>query len=381
MTLHVTIDAGPAVHQRAGLSRYTERLIAHLLTEQAEATALTLFYNTHSDHSLPPTLRTAPTRTVALGQLAWRLSALATQVLRLPTFERRLPPGELYHATEHLLPYMGRPTVLTVHDLIFERYPEHHTWRNRLFLQFAMPRFVQAATAIIAVSAQTRRDLIELYRTPAEKIQVIYQGIDPVFAPVESATVAQVQRHYSPGIDSPARPYLLMVGTLEPRKNHATAIRALARLKAQGYPHRLLVVGGEGWLFAPVRQLVAQLDLHNDVTFAGYVPFGDLPALYAGAACLLQLSLYEGFGFPVAEALACGAPVVCSHTSSLPEVAGDAALFVAPTDDAALATAIARLLTEPDLVTTLRERGFCQAATFRWSACAAATVDLYRAVV
>ena len=383
--LHITLDAGAAVHQNAGLSRYTERLAAHLLTNHGAEIDLTLFYNAHSGHPLPSSLRKAKTKTVNQGQLAWRLSVLATQLLHLPFYERALtapPAPTLYHAAEHLLPYLRRPTVLTVHDLIFERYPEHHTMRNRLFLKVAMPIFVKAADAIIAVSQHTKRDIIELYGAPADKIHVVHEGIDPEFTPGPADAVARVHRHYSPGPneDGP-RPYVLMVGTLEPRKNHATAMRALARLKAMGFPHRLLVVGGQGWLFEPVQKLVAELGLNDDVTFAGYVPAADLPLLYAGADCVLLPSLYEGFGFPVLEAMACGAPVVCSNVSSLPEVAGDAALLVTPTDDEALAIAIRRVLTEPGLGNAMRTRGSEQAAKFRWEHCAKKTIEVYQTTI
>ena len=381
MPLSVTLDAGPAVHQRAGLRRYAEQLASHLFTEQQQAVALTLVYNAHSGHTLPPALQNIPCQSWPMGQYAWRLSVLASQLLRRPAYERRLPPGQLYHATEHLLPYLRRPTVLTVHDLIFERYPQHHKLTNRLFLAVGMRLFVRAADAIIAVSQQTKRDLIELYGTPAQKIQVIYQGIDPSFAPAPAAQVTQVQTHYSlHAPDGTARPYLLMVGTLEPRKNHLTAMRALLRLKQAGLPHCLLIAGGEGWLFEPIRKQVAQFDLAADVHFTGYVPAADLPALYGGAACVLQPSLYEGFGFPVLEAMACGAPVVCSNVSSLPEAAGDGAILIPPLDDEALATAIQQVISTPTLAQQLREKGVQQASHFRWQHCAAETVALYRQI-
>ncbi|MCX6047248.1 MAG: glycosyltransferase family 1 protein [Chloroflexi bacterium] len=384
--LQVTLDVGAAVHQNAGLSRYTERLATYLLANHADQIDLTLFYNAHSGHPLPVRLRNTPTRTIKLGQLAWRLGVLATQLLRWPSDQRTLGlqspvTPALYHAAEHLLPYMRRPTVMTVHDLIFERYPEHHTLRNRLFLKIAMPLFVRAADTIIAVSQHTKRDLIELYGAPADKIQVVYEGVDPEFKPGDPAIVQRVRQQYSPGTDDTIRPYLLMVGTLEPRKNHATAMRALARLKALGFPQRLLVVGGKGWLFEPVQKMVAELGLDDDVRFAGYVPAADLPALYAGADCTLLPSLYEGFGFPVLEAMACGTPVVSSNVSSLPEVAGDAALLVAPQDNVALAAAIQRVLGEPGLSTVMRTKGIEQAAKFRWAYCAQETVEVYKATI
>lgn len=382
MPLAVTLDAGPAVHQRAGLSRYTQQLAAHLLSYYADQVNLTLFYNAHSGHALPAGLERASRKTIAQGQYAWRLGVLASQLFHRPSYERHLPAGQLYHATEHLLPYMRRPTVLTVHDLIFERYPQHHKLTNRLFLSVGMRLFVRAADKIIAVSQQTKRDLIDLYHTPAAKIEVIYQGIDPSFGPASPAAVQRVRATYGLRTQTGAsRPYLLMVGTLEPRKNHVTAMRALARLKALNLPHSLLVVGGEGWLFEPIKAQVAALGLAADVRFTGYVPTADLPALYTGAEAVLQPTLYEGFGFPVLEAMACGAPVVCSNVSSLPEAAGAAALLVAPTDDEALAAAVQRLLTTPMLAAELRELGIQRATTFRWERCAAETVAVYRQVL
>lgn len=377
MTTHVLMDISPAVHQNAGLARYTERLAVHLLSAPAEQVALSLFYNAHSGHHPPPSLAQAPTYTLPIGQIPWRLSVLASQLTRFPyqplaPLLRQAGPRPIYHATEHLLPRLATPAVLTVHDLIFERYPQHHTRRNMLFLRTGMPLFVRAATAIIAVSRHTKDDLVARYGVAPQKIHVVYEGVDARFRPASAADVARVQAQYSPD-----RPYLLMVGTLEPRKNHAAALAALARLKAAGFPHRLLIVGGKGWLFEPIRTLVDQLGLAGDVTFTGYAPDADLPPLYTGAACVLAPSLYEGFGFPVLEAMACAAPVVCSNLSSLPEVAGAAALLVAPADAAALANAVHLILTQPALAERLREDGMAQARLFRWERCAAQTADLY----
>lgn len=378
MRLSVLYDIGPAVHQGAGLARYAEQLAVHLRDAYRDVVDLQLFYNAHSGHRLPASLRGAPVHTLPLGQLAWRLSVLASQIVRQPyaPLARLVEANSmLYHATEHLLPRLDTPTVLTVHDLIFERHPEHHTRRNVWFLKVGMRLFTRAAGAIIAVSEQTRRDLIDLYALSADKIHVVYEGVDPRFRPASEAEVARVRAHYRL-----ARPYLLMVGTLEPRKNHAAALQALARLKAEGHPHMLVIVGGSGWLFEPVHRLVEDLGLQNDVLFTGYVPAADLPALYSGAACVLLPSLYEGFGFPVLEAMACAAPVVCSNVSSLPEVTGDAALLVPPTDVDALVAALRLVLSQPALTDVLRCRGPLQAARFRWDRCAAETVEVYRAL-
>ena len=372
--LQVVMDVGPAVHQGAGLARYAERLADHMLREQGDRVDLSLFYNAHSGHSLPATLLGARSHSVSMGQYAWRLGVLMGQLVGRPDYARHIPDAAIYHATEHLLPRLPRSTatVLTVHDLIFEHFPQHHTLSNRLFLKLAMPLFVRRADGVIAVSHSTKGDLVERYGTSPAKIHVIHEGIDERFAPIGPPGVHGVKSRYSPD-----RPYLLMVGTLEPRKNHAAALDVLVRLKAQEFPHRLVIAGGKGWLFDPIQRQVDELGLTDDVVFAGFVPDDSLPALYTGAACVLMPSLFEGFGFPVLEAMACGVPVVCSNVSSLPEVAGDAALLVEPTDGDALFSAVRRVLSEPDLARYLGAAGERQAAGFRWDHCAAETANLY----
>ncbi len=374
MHLRVVLDAGPAVHQRAGLARYAERLASALWQHFRDALDLTLVYNSHSGRRLPASLGSIPALTLPLGQHRWRLGALTCQLLRASLVEGRLPAGDVYHATEHLLPWMARPSVMTVHDLIFERYPQHHTRANRAFLRVAMPLFVRRADAIIAVSQHTRRDLLEVYATPPQKVYVVEEGIDERFRPAGEADIRRVKERYSI-----RRPYLLMVGTLEPRKNHALAFRALAQLKAEGWPHCLVAVGGGGWLFDAVQRQVESLQLSDDVIFAGHVADADLPALYSGADCFLMPSLYEGFGIPVLEAMACGAPVVCSKVSSLPEVAGEAARFIEPLTAEGLADAVRQVLSHPKMADKMLSDGMRQAGRYRWQRAADETVQVYRA--
>lgn len=371
------LDAGPAVHQRAGLSRYTEQLAVALNAHCADAVTLTLFHNAHSGHTLPPMLRAMPARTLTLGQYAWRLSVLASQISRIPYLPLRplLHGQRVYHATEHLLPRLTLPTVMTVHDLIFERFPQHHKLTNRAFLRVGMPLFVAAATHIVAVSQHTAHDLATLYRVPSSKMTVIHEGVDAHFQPASAAQTAAIRAQYSPD-----RPYLLMLGTLEPRKNHRLALEALAQLKAQGYPHRLIVGGGKGWLFEPVSALVVQLGLQEDVVFTGYVPSEDLPGLYAAATALLMPSQYEGFGLPLLEAMACGAPVVASRASSLPELAADAALLIDPERVEELVAATRQIIDQPSVAATLRERGLARSREFTWQAAARRSAELYHQV-
>ena len=238
-----------------------------------------------------------------------------------------------------------------------------------------MPLFVRRADAIIAVSRHTKRDILDLYGTPPQKVFVVGEGIEDHFRPVGAEEIRRVLERLAI-----RRPYLLMVGTLEPRKNHALAFEALARLKAEGWPHCLVVGGRRGWLFDAVQSKVEQLGLAEDVIFTGRVPDAELPALYSGADCFLMPSLYEGFGIPVLEAMACGAPVVCSTASSLPEVAGEAALYIDSMTGEGLAAAIRQVLSEPKTAEQMRSDGLRQAARFSWRGAAIATVDVYNAV-
>ncbi len=372
----VLLDAGPIAHQGAGLGRYATELARHLWLAQRERLTLNLFYNAHSGHQMPDSLQEVPQVPWPMGQYVWRLSVLASQLLRHRGYERRLPATDVYHATEHLLPYLARRTVLTVHDLIFRHLPQTHTWKNRTFLNVGMPLFTRRADAIIAVSAQTKRDLVDMYRVEADKITVIPEGIDQDrFRPVDPGD--RLHRDLQARYGS----YLLMVGTLEPRKNHAVALRALARLRACGQAQHLVIVGGTGWKFSPVHQMVRDLELEESVSFMGYIPDEALPTYYSAALALLQPSLYEGFGFPVLEAMACGTPVVASNRSSLPELAGDSALWIDPDNDQQLARIIQDLAQNPTLQSQLCQKGLQHVAPYTWAETSRQTTDLYLSLV
>ena len=288
-------------------------------------------------------------------------------------FDHLLPGGELYHATEHLLMRLRRmPTVLTVHDLIFRRYPGHHKPLNRWYLNLTMPLYCRRATRIIAVSEQTKRDVIAAYGIPAEKITVIYEAAAPGFGLRDAETVAAARRRYR----LPDR-YLLSVGTIEPRKNLGRVLTAFERLRDAGQVDAFVIVGKPGWLYDDFFAQLEASPAKQAVLFPGWVEDADLPAIYAGASVVAFPSEFEGFGLPALEAMACGAPVVCSNTSSLPEIAGDAALLVDPADTDQIAHALGRVLREPDLADEMRRRGCAQAARFSWARAAAETARVY----
>ena len=372
MTIYFDVSA--AVHRRAGLGRYAESLGHALLPTLGDR--LAFFYNAEAGVEPVEGLAHVPARTVSLGYKPWRMLVWLGQLLRVP-FNRLLPGAALYHATEHLLMPLRRvPTVLTVHDLIFRRYPAHHKPLNRWYLNLTMPLFCRRASHIIAVSEQTKRDVMAAYGVPAAKITVIYEAASPAFAPQPEAAVAAVRERYG----LPAR-YLLSVGTIEPRKNLGRVLAAFEQLRAEDLVDALVIVGKKGWLYDDFFARLDRSPVRESVIFPGWVADADLPAVYAGASALAFPSEFEGFGLPVLEAMACGAAVVCSNTSSLPEVAGDAALLVDPLDTDALTVALRRVLSEPGLASALRRRGAAQAGRFSWTRTAQETVAVYEQIL
>jgi glycosyltransferase involved in cell wall biosynthesis len=403
----IYIDASPAVHHKAGLGRYTEELIGALTEDPARRGDYAAFYHDAATAKPSPNIASLARVTTPQPPYPWRLRALLAQLLKLSQDTLLLPPqhandspssivnrqssiGNLFHATEHLLPRFKRlRTVFTLHDLIFRFFPQHHLPRNRIYLTLAMPLFLRRSDRIICVSQQTRRDVQRLYRVPDAKLCVIYEGVDPRFSRVtDPAVLSRARKRYQ----LPEH-FILAVGTVEPRKNLTTLFEAYAGLLQDGVPASLddrpasrvaplssidlVVAGKQGWLVESTLRAVHERGLSERVQFAGYVADEDLPALYTLADVFAFPSVYEGFGLPPLEALACGTPVVCSDASSLPEVVGDAALLVAPTDAQGWTLALGRALTDVSLRHDLAERGPRQAARFTWADAARQTRAVY----
>lgn len=369
----IYIDVAAAIHGRAGLGRYAESLARALVAKDPERFAL--FFNRTGDVLPLDGLEGIPIRSVPLGYKPWRMAVWLGQLTRLG-LDRLLPGADLYHATEHLLmPLRHTPAVLTVHDLIFRLFPQHHKRLNYWYLNLTMPLYCRRASAIIAVSHATKRDLVQLYGLDPAKISVIHEAAAPQFVPASPARVTQARARY----DLPDR-YLLHVGTIEPRKNLNRLLEAVYRLRVTGEDVRLVMVGGKGWLYQSFFRRLEELGLGDAVQLAGYVPDADLPAIYSGARLVVVSSLYEGFGLPALEAMACGAPVTCSHTSSLAEVGDDAASYFDPTDVAVMADEILTVWQDEALQEVMRQRGLNRAAQFSWERAADETLAVYAQV-
>ncbi|MBU1878467.1 MAG: glycosyltransferase family 4 protein, partial [Chloroflexi bacterium] len=288
---------------------------------------------------------------------------------------------DVLHASDVVqLAARGVGIVATVFDLSPLHFPDYHIGKNIEFFAHKMTYICAHADRVIAISQHTADDLVASYPTVAGRVDVVYCAADETMRPVtEPVLIERVLRHHH----VPAAGYFLSVGTIEPRKNLGRLVEAYAQVRAMNGPETppLVLVGDRGWRNQPIFDAVARLQLQEQVIFTGHVPDADLPALYSGACCLVYPSLFEGFGIPVLEAMTCGAPVIASNTSSLPEVAGEAALLVAPTDTDALAGALHRLLNDSGLRARLSGLGKAQAARFSWPATARQTYAVYRAAI
>jgi glycosyltransferase involved in cell wall biosynthesis len=288
--------------------------------------------------------------------------------VRLSWEMARRPPDVLF-VPAHVLPLVHpRASLVTVHDLGYLYFPEAHPWRQRLYLDYSTRWNVHAAAHVLADSEATKLDIVAHYRISPHKITVAYPGYDEALAPVrEPAGIEAVKAHY--GI---AGDYFLYVGTLQPRKNLSRAIEAFTALKSET---TLVLAGKRGWLYKDLFAQVQRLGLEGRVLFPGYVPDEDKSALMSGALAFVFPSLYEGFGLPILEAQACGCPIITSITSSLPEVAGDAALLVNPHDVPGIATAMLRVATDPVLRERLIEHGLANVRRFSWTDCARSVLN------
>jgi glycosyltransferase involved in cell wall biosynthesis len=294
----------------------------------------------------------------------------------------------LLHGLAFAAPFVSRcPTVVTVHDLSFLRYPSAFRPTNRSYLRLITKASTRRAARVIAVSASTRQDVINLIGVPADRIIVVPNGVTPEFSPADPDRVSDFRQRAG----LPQR-YILFLGTLEPRKNLVRLLESYALLRSRALGDvssdaaaptvpPLVIAGAKGWFYQEIFTRVTDLGLADQVIFPGFVPSEELPWWYRGADLFVYPSLFEGFGLPVLEAMACGTPTITSRASALPEVAGDGAILVDPEDVVQLAEAIHCVLTTPGLAGQLRATGLRQAACFPWERTAAATREVYRSVL
>ncbi|MEM7116526.1 MAG: glycosyltransferase family 1 protein [Chloroflexota bacterium] len=374
------IDASRAVTaQRTGTEAYAYFLIQALIPlAKARGHDLRLYFNA----SPPPALFPDATRVTIPFPRLWTHVRLAWEL-------HRRPP-DVFFTPAHVIPYTYRKTsAATVHDLGYHHFPQAHTKRQVAYLKWSTRHNGRSAHAILADSQATKDDLIHFYQTPAEKIDVVYPGIDPALKPVvDEATLTAVYQKYNI-----TPPYFLYLSTLQPRKNLLRLIDAFAQTDL---PHQLVLAGKQGWLSQPILDVVhsKQLSVASEqstnqytnipitnnpaprprILLPGFIPDSDKVALLSGATALLYPSLYEGFGFPLLEAQACGTAVLTANSSSLPELAADTALLVDPLDTNAIRDGIIQLAHDAALRQTFVQKGLQNVKRFSWEKTAVQTL-------
>lgn len=357
----IGVDASRSVtSQPTGTELYSRQLIEALLARAPDRYSFRLYFNQAPQSAFSD--RRSAVRIMPFPRL-WTHLRLST--------EMALHRPDLLFVPAHVLPLSHpRRSVVTVHDLGYLYFPEAHPPRQRWYLDRTTRWHTRTAAQVLADSAATKHDLIERYHAQPDRITVAYPGLDPSVKRVtDPHELARVKAKYH--IDGG---YLLYLGTLQPRKNLARLIDAFRQLPTASL--QLILAGKHGWYSD---QLLQQAD--DRVKFIGYVAAADKNALLSGALAFVFPSLYEGFGFPVLEAMACGIPVLCSNTSSLPEVAGEAAIFVNPLEVDDLTRRLQEITTNQDMRKMLIERGAQQAQKFTWPACADIVLKVFEEVL
>ena len=367
--MRLGFEATPLLGPRSGVGHYTSRLLRNLIT-QNEGWAYLLYSNRQLELEEP--LQTAALVPGYLPVSRW----LWMQAV-LPQLIRRSKPDLCHYPNASAPLYQTTPFILTIHDASLFLYAHYHP-RKRLFaIRLFLPALARRAAAVITVSHHARRDIVQALSLPPDKVKVVYNAAPPHFQPVTDPTqLAQLRHHYH----LPKR-YILYLGTLEPRKNLVRLVRSFAQVHRQKPDVHLLLAGPSGWMMEGLQREVLQLGLETAVRYLGYIPTIDLPGVLSLAQCLAFPSLYEGFGLPALEAMACGTPVLTSSNSAMAEVCGSAAYLVEPTDEGALTYGLNDLLHNSDLRYHLRQLGLQRASHYSWAKTARQTAAVYRQVL
>lgn len=378
--VRIGIDVTAAVSQGGGIGRYTRELVRTIVSVDRNREYHLFSARQPRKLSFPDAIPTASHVSYHQAPISEQWLYRIWHRLRLPLPVQWFTGGlDLFHSPDFVLPPTSShiPTLLTVHDLSFVHYPDTFTPSLVNYLTKVVPSSVTRASHILADSQATKADLVSLWNVPAHKVTVLLSGVSSEFRPVtDKDKLDSVRRKYHLG----NRPYLFSVSTLQPRKNYQMLIRAFQPI-AQKHPHNLIIAGGKGWMYEQMIAEVADQNLAGRVHFVGYAEDVDLPALYSDATLFVFPSLYEGFGLPLLEAMACGVPVLASNASCLPEVAGEAAELRSPHDQSAWTQAIEYLLLDTTRRMEMVAAGFLQARHFTWKKAAHQLVDIYRQLV
>ena len=366
--MRIAFDGTTLTPGRTGVGYYTEHLLQHLAREvEATGDEIVVVSNKPIDteRPLPGHVRVHAGHRfpVRIGWMQMR-AARALDALR----------PDVAHFTNGMIPIGSSVSmIVTIHDMSLRLYPQCHPVRRLLLNRPLMQVAIKQAASIVTVSDSARRDLLRLHGIAADRVSVVHEAASPSFRPIDDrAELDRVRAHYH----LPPR-FVLYVGAIEPRKNLGRLVEAFAAARARGIPHHLVCVGPYGWSSRDLSGRIERLGLNEVVHFTGYAKFEDLPAIYNLADFFVFPSLYEGFGLPVVEAMASGLPVITSNTSSLGEIAADAAATIDPTDREALADAITHLAADDELRRELRRRGLLRSRMFSWTQTAKEMLAVY----
>ncbi len=366
--MRIAFDGSTLRPGRTGVGYYTEHLLHHIARACA-GDDLVVISNRSVDTTrpLPRHVRVCASGW-RLPRLVWMQTLAARELARLD--------ADVVHFTNGMLPLACPvPTVVTIHDMSLTLYPHFHPTRRILLNRPLMNVAARRADAIITVSESARRDIVRLYDLPVDRVHVVHEAAAPSFRRVHNlAELERVRRKYRL-----ADRCILYVGTIEPRKNLPNLIEAFASRHASGdLPHQLVCAGPYGWLSRDIEAQIDRLGVRDAIRFTGYVPFDDLPALYTLAEMFVFPSLYEGFGLPVIEAMACGTPVLIGRVAALAEVAGGAVEVVESLDATALGEALVALASNPERRQDLMLLGLERSRQFSWTRAARETLQVYR---
>jgi glycosyltransferase involved in cell wall biosynthesis len=370
MAIRIGFDGTPLMGQRTGVGNYTGHLLSALLDINSDYEYL--LYSNRTLEGLEPALDRAVRVEGYLPSSRWLWMQLV-----LPQLIRRTQP-DLCHFTNASAPlWQPKPFVLTIHDASLFLWRRYHPRSRLLAIRALLPALARRAAAVITVSDYARNDLVDILRLPAEKVYVVHEAASVHFRPItDTLQLTSLRRKYS----LPER-YILYVGALEPRKNLHRLVQALSELKDRGCAAKLVLAGPTGWMMHGFKQEISRLNLEDAVQYLGYVPTSDLPGIFSLATVFAFPSLYEGFGLPPLEAMACGTPVLTSKFSAMAEVCDDAAHLVDPKDQAELTEGLWRLLSDPEWRSELSRRGQQRARCFSWERAAQETIAIYQKVL
>ena len=366
--MRVAFDGTTLRPGRTGVGYYTEHLLQHLAAEGPEDDIIVL------SNRPVETTRPLPSH-VRVVTSGWRLPRIVWMQSQAPRLLERLQP-DVVHFTNGIVPMASPvPVVVTIHDMSLTLYPGYHPPRRVLLNRPLVNLAARRADAIITVSESSKRDIVRSYGLSPERVHVVHEAAAPAFRPIHDlGELTRVRRQY--GL---ADRFILYVGTIEPRKNLPKLIEAFARRRRRGdLTHQLVCVGPYGWLSRDIEALLDRLQVNDSVLFTGYVPFHDLAALYNLAEMFVFPSIYEGFGLPVIEAMACGTPVITGHVAALDEVTGGAVEHVEALEVEAIGDALVRLAQDRDRRQALTRAGLQRAQFFSWARAARETAIVYR---